>query len=441
VYANIYYGFDPHDYSTGMVIAYNEFYNNGYHGLILSRGCTNSAIHHNKMYNNAGHGFMLDRGSDDNQVYDNEMYANTLDGIAIYSSSRNSFTNNTSRDNLRYGLRINATYDPTDIFDGLAIDNVFTDNVFTGNGKYGINLYERADRNSFLNNDVSNNALYGLYVATGANHFAGNIFNGNVREGVYIIGTPSYAMGPGQTPPVPPLDAPGHANRFVQNTVKNNQLNGIGLYKSATDTALTGNRVEGNLQNGVYVKDSGTKRNLISQNSITSNSKLGIVLSSSANASLPKPVINSAAGGLVSGTARAGVKIELYRDPDGEGKIYLGTTTANNSGAWNFTLPAGDNPANGALTALAIDGLNNTSPFSSPRASMQAAALAAPEVVEEVYVTDEMFALEIAENQAAAAEDMQNPPDVDYSDALRELEWLEAEGEQARQLFLPLVVR
>ncbi|MCX6049582.1 MAG: hypothetical protein NT075_31160 [Chloroflexi bacterium] len=45
----------------------------------------------------------------------------------------------------------------------------------------------------------------------------------------------------------------------------------------------------------------------------------------------------------------------------------------------------------------------------------------------------------MAENLAAAAEDMQTPDDVDYSETLRELEQLELAGPQAWHLFLPLV--
>jgi parallel beta-helix repeat protein len=438
VYSNAYYGFDPHDYSSNMVIAYNEFYNNGYHGLILSRGCTNSVIHHNKIYNNAGHGFMLDRGSNNNQVYDNEIYGNQQDGIAIYASSSNVFTNNISRDNVRYGLRIHATYDAGDIYDGLALDNVFAGNTFTGNGKYGINLYERADRNTFTNNTVSNNALYNIYIATGINRFEGNIVTGGTRDGIYVIGSPPYSMTNGVTTPVPPVSKPGYANVLKQNTVRGSTLNGIALYKGATGNSLTGNLVESNIQHGIYLKDSTTVRNLVSQNSISANSRDGIKLDSSANAAMPKPTITRVVGTVVSGTARAGAKVEVYRDLGGEGKVYKGVATASSSGAWSLTLPVNDNPAQGPLTATARDSQNNTSPFSTPFGAVQAAA---PDAVEDLFVTDELFAAEVAENQAAAQEDMQPQVDPDYSETLAELERLEAEGGLSQQLFLPLIVQ
>ncbi len=438
VYANIYYGFDPHDYSTNMEIANNEFYNNGYHGLILSRGCTNNSIHDNKMYNNAGHGLMLDRGSDDNQLYNNLIYGNAEDGLAIYESSRNAITNNTLRDNKRYGLRINAVYDATDSFDALAVDNVIQGNTITGNTKYGINLYERADRNVLLNNTISNNGDYGLYINTGGNRIQGNTITGNVRDGIYVLGGPLSNPAPGQTPIVPAVDTPGHANQIAQNTIKSNKLNGISMITMATDTRVTTNVVESNLSNGIYIKGVASKRNWVSQNSITSNSNLGISVDKSATSTLVKPSISSIKGNIVSGTAKAGARIELYRDLDSEGKVYKGATNANSSGAWSFTLPANDNAAEGALTALALDSTNNTSPFSSPKSTVKAADADAPDASDALY-SEAIIAAEVNENLAAAAEDMQTPDDVNDSETLRELEQLELAGPQEIHLFLPLI--
>ena len=114
---NAYYGFDPHDFSFGFEVAYNEVFANGKHGIIFSRGCEQNWIHHNTVYGNAQHGIMLDRGSNNNKISDNTVY-NNRDGVAIFESSDNLIQNNNLHDNER-GIRINATYDPQDIFDGL----------------------------------------------------------------------------------------------------------------------------------------------------------------------------------------------------------------------------------------------------------------------------------------------------------------------------------
>ena len=434
VYSNVYYGFDPHDYSSNMEIANNEFYNNGYHGLILSRGCVNNAIHDNKMYNNGGHGFMLDRGSDRNQVYNNELYGNSEDGITVFESSNNVFTNNNIHHNKRHGLRINAAYDSTDSFDGLAIDNIVNGNTLLGNAAYGINLYDRADRTVLTNNTVTNNGSYGIYLRTGGNRLENNVITGNTKDGVYILGGPPYTATVGVTPILPAVDRPGHANWIAQNTIQRNKMNGISLVTQATDTTATGNTISSNSYNGVYIQGSLSMRNWVSQNSITSNTKIGISLNSSANNSLAKPVIKNVVGKVVSGTAKAGAKVEVYRDTVDEGKTYKGVTTANASGVWSLTLPPNDSATEGPLTAIAIDSVHNTSPFSSPKATVVAAE------IEEAYVTDAMITQQLADDAAAAAEDMQVPDDVDYSETLQELAEQEANAPSVR-LFLPLITQ
>ena len=47
----------------------------------------------------------------------------------------------------------------------------------------------------------------------------------------------------------------------------------------------------------------------------------------------------------------------------GRANVFKGTAPANSAGSWSFTLPAGDNPAEGGVTALAIDQYGNTSEF------------------------------------------------------------------------------
>ena len=175
-------------------------------------------------------------------------------------------------------------------------------------------------------------------------------------------------------------------------------------------------------------------RNWVSQNSITSNTKIGISLNSSANNSLAKRVIKKEVGKVVSGTAKAGAKVEVYRDTSAEGKTYKGVTTANASGVWSLTLPPNDSATEGPLTAIAIDSVHNTSPFSSPKATVVAAE------IEEAYVTEAMITQQLADDAAAAAEDMQVPDDVDYSETLQELAEQEANAPSVR-LFLPLITQ
>jgi hypothetical protein len=82
------------------------------------------------------------------------------------------------------------------------------------------------------------------------------------------------------------------------------------------------------------------------------------------------PVITSAEGGLLTGTAEPLATIEVL-----EGGSSLGTTTADGDGRWSFPIPAGGPHT---YTARATDAAGNTSPLSAPRSIAVAAQTPAP---------------------------------------------------------------
>ena len=387
---NAFYGFDPHDYSTGFEVAYNRVYNNGKHGIIFSRGCTNNRIHHNEVYNNVDHGIMLDRGTNNNQITDNLVYGNG-DGVAIFQSSNNLIQNNILRGNER-GVRINATFDSNDIYDGLSNDNTVVGNTIEDSLQYGIYLYERADRNRVEGNTISGSGASGIYIKTGGNVVTKNTIRVN-GHGVTIIGGTGAVPTPGG---LAPIFTPGAQNRIqgntfednngsgIQlkgaietiigptspaydpgdaNTIRTNGASGVSMDSGATRNVVYGNIIHGNQADGVLVKGADSVRNKISRNSITANGGQGIRLSDG-NANLLAPIVTSAPQATtVTGTAYPGSIVEVYRDMNSQGAVYKGSTTVAANGAWSFALPANDNPQAGAITALAIDPNNNTSPF------------------------------------------------------------------------------
>jgi parallel beta-helix repeat protein len=443
VYENSYYGFDPHDYSNNFIITNNEFYNNPAHGLILSRGCVNAVISNNKFYNNGKHGLMLDRGTDNNQVFDNESYGNGEDGIVLAQSSGNIVRNNLVYNNRRDGIRIHAEFNSGDRYDGLAIDNRVLNNTVRANTRYGLTLYERGDRNLIRGNLIENNGSYGIYLRTGRNKLLNNTIRNNQREGIYVAGVAAYIAGT-----VPAVGASGQANRVEGNRLESNRRNGITIKDYSANSVLTGNTILSNLYNGVYVYGANALRNRVSVNQISANTRLGIDLSTGGNGNMPRPVIKGLTGGVLNGTGQANARIEIYRDSGGEGNVYLGQTTVGSNGRWTFTLPAGDNPAQGALTAIAIAANNNTSEFSTAFAGVVAAggdeaaeedAVDAAEAAEQAALT----AAELAEDRAASAADRETVIESPLPETLLYLEQLEQQGEQQLQhrAFLPLTVR
>lgn len=104
VHHNTFYGLDPHDYSTGLVVEDNAVWANGSHGIIFSRGVVDSVVRRNYSHNNAGNGIMMDLGSDRNTVQANRVENNHKDGIVIQGSSDLLVTDNLVRNN-RQGIR------------------------------------------------------------------------------------------------------------------------------------------------------------------------------------------------------------------------------------------------------------------------------------------------------------------------------------------------
>ncbi|MBW3573531.1 MAG: right-handed parallel beta-helix repeat-containing protein [Actinobacteria bacterium] len=103
---NLAYGFDPHDYSTRLVIEDNEAYGNGNHGFIVSRFVVDSVFRNNHAHDNDGSGIVLDFESNRNRVENNLVEDNAGDGIVVLGSADNVVVDNVIRRN-RVGVRVN----------------------------------------------------------------------------------------------------------------------------------------------------------------------------------------------------------------------------------------------------------------------------------------------------------------------------------------------
>jgi hypothetical protein len=129
-----------------------------------------------------------------------------------------------------------------------------------------------------------------------------------------------------------------------------------------------GNIIAFNWLEGIYVHNEEALNNVITENSIYSNGhedyfRYGIRLEDGAHGDIQPPeIVDAANSGEVSGTACSNCVIELFwsRDGEGQGEVYLGTTTALAEGNFNLsvTYPGAYN-----LTATATDE-RGTSEFS-----------------------------------------------------------------------------
>lgn len=127
---SIVYGIDPHDYSSGLVIAYNKAaHTRKKHGIIISREVDNSWIFGNVSTDNNGSGFVLDRQCSGNVVAFNTALRNVGDGISFFESPDNVVYGNVFSHNGKHGIRVRNSYDIKTI-----------KNVVTNNGQQGIYL-------------------------------------------------------------------------------------------------------------------------------------------------------------------------------------------------------------------------------------------------------------------------------------------------------------
>jgi len=277
--------------------------------------------------------------------------------------------------NLESGVRISGGAEDTEV----GSDTPLEANVISGNGEFGVRI-EGLNTNGTI---VSGN-LIGLNAGgTGAvpNTYSGVIVSGGAKN--TTIGG----------------DLPAE-----RNVISGNGLRGVTLHGSSTSsntvkgnyigTDLGGNIPLGNGSHGVLVVDGadgntigpdnliafnvedgvsveGARTATITQNSIHSNVGAGISLIGGGNDMLPSPTIAGTSPGsiLIEGSAAPpdGL-IEVFSNPDadGEGKTYLGSTTADVSGIWFITVPCFSDPY---LTATVTDFEGNTSAFSLPFAS------------------------------------------------------------------------
>ena len=251
-------------------------------------------------------------------------------------------------------------------------------NVISGNVEDGVRIaHRRATGNVVSGNYIGVNAsgvtvipngLRGVYIDWGArNNIIGgttegqrNVITGN-SYGVWIEGdeldltTGNTILGNYIGPAADGVTPLGNTNDGVHLSF-HAQNNSVG----------PDNVIAHNSGDGVGVDTPMAFGNTITQNAIFANGGLGIHLTNGANNGIAAPVISSAPSGPgdIAGTAFPGSTVELFasHDADGEGEVYLGSTTANGAGDYVLTVSSLPYPY---LTATATDPDDGTSELST----------------------------------------------------------------------------
>ncbi|MEA3493154.1 MAG: hypothetical protein U9R38_02060 [Candidatus Margulisiibacteriota bacterium] len=256
-------------------------------------------------------------------------------------------------------------------------------------------------------NVISGNKSYGVYMggsATIGNRVLGNLIGTNYNgasaipngssastDGVHINGSPHNQIGDGTADGRNIISGNAGSGICIKSTSAcsneisenyigtdingtsdlGNAVHGIYIYNSSSFNQIgPGNTIAFNTD-GVRVDGASTTKEVITQNSIFSNSGKGIAIVNSANPGASIPLIFSAIRDPSSGQnqitgegAPALGTVELFKAEGDQGKTYLGSTTADISGKWSITmssLATGD-----AVVTTGTTANPETSEFSSP---------------------------------------------------------------------------
>jgi hypothetical protein len=261
-------------------------------------------------------------------------------------------------------------------------------NVLSGNRRSGVELSYGATN---AGNHIAGNYI-GLHPDGSAHDYTANVEPGvvlkdQVNNNLVEHNVIANNLGGGVW-----LDRFGNSDAAHNNIVRNNRIGlgadgtpmGNGEFGVRLTTALSqigpGNIIAYNPA-GVRVEGVDNDGNIITQNSIFNNSGLGIDLApmgqvngndpndadAGPNQQLNHPVLIDATTGVVTGTACANCRVEVFIADakavvHGEGQVFAGAVTAGASGAFTATL---QNASPGDyLTATATDSMSNTSEFS-----------------------------------------------------------------------------
>ena len=345
---------DPQSPSVGNVYENNTATgNDGYGFRIL--GSDDNTLQNNNFSNNRL-GITLEDGSTGNQILSNQVLGSTgiMSGSVLSQG---------------YGISLNGGSD----------GNTLDGNTVRGNRNAGI--YVRVGGTIIKNNTVENNGADGITVLPESG-----------AAGLAERPADDYALPQrSAAAPAPSATTPPNNNQILANTVQTNASNGLTI-KGASGTLVKGNTFSGNAADGITISAStsafstdtlvdsntvannavygievyggaGVTRNTLTKNRVTGNGNNGISVRNSANDGILAPGSVRLIGNVLRGITRPNAKVEVFSDAGSQAANYEGETTADGTGFWSFTFPG--TPTGAYITATATDNAN-TSGLSAP---------------------------------------------------------------------------
>ncbi len=327
---------------------------NGHHGVVIEDGPFNNVI----------------GGTNPNEkniISGNGTYGVVLSGAA-YNTVIGNFIGTDAAGTAALANRYNGVLIWNADFNRIGGTRSGERNIISGNG-FGISIGGSSQDNLVLGNYIGTDVngarslsnLWGIGVSIneGTRHnFVGGITDGerNVISG-YDVGVEIADAG---------IEYNWIAGNYIgtdaSGIVAVGNRFGLRVGNASNNYIGPGNIIANNGTYGVRIRGSLAIGNTISRNSITNNSGEGIDNREGGNAELTPPVIVSVTATSVFGTAPPNCTIEIFSDPQNEGKVYEGTTSSDSIGTFTFTKLNGLTGLN--ITSTATDKNGNTSEFS-----------------------------------------------------------------------------
>ena len=216
-------------------------------------------------------GILLYENSDSNTLTGNTATANALEGMRIRYSSNNDILNNKVLDNKNAGINLEG-----------GRFNTVTGNTITGNKGDGIRVYESSGNTITKNTLKYNVGGITLNPDSFNNEISQNTVQNSTYNGILLMNN-------------------ANNNMVMGNTFDKNGNSGIRIVRSGENT-VTGNYVRNNLQEGLYMWDTGTVSNVVVNNYFYNEKNNGVYTPVGSNRfNLPQSAQKSITGGANSG--------------------------------------------------------------------------------------------------------------------------------------------
>jgi hypothetical protein len=328
-------------------------------GVIIGMGAENNTIggesdgDRNIISRNGDHGIRIRGiGTDRNRVSGNIIGLNPEGDTARGNHSCGVYIHDQAKENIIGPLNvISANFVGVCLSEPGTSSNVVVGNIIgldagknfaLGNNEAGVSIIDGASEN-FIGGEISE------FVDPSVS----NVISGNLNSGVQISGS-------------------GTSENIISGNLigffEGNGEDGIVIYNGASNNIIGPvNVIQHNAWNGVYVHGASSIGNRITQNRMGSNYHFGIQLQRGGNGEIAPPVISSIFANQnwveVSGTTCSDCIVEFFYnlDDEGEGNFYIGSITADASGAFSRTFDSLPFPY---LTATTTDLILGTSQFS-----------------------------------------------------------------------------